>query len=172
MKLTPFTESDLPIIQKWLKNESLMYYVITEKTESLFPFISLAIRSGPALIGWANLFNIDFENQKAEYGIAIPDQKYTRIGGLATIQILKYAFNNIKPFPELPDLYLNRVYVRPLAGNVLPDGRDMRERFGFIREGRERQAVRRGDIYEDIIVMAILKNEFRKRWNQCLSCHS
>jgi len=164
MKLTPFYADDIPIIQQWLQNKSLMYYVVTEKSESSMPYVSFAIRNGPALIGWANLFNIDFENQKAEYGIAIPNQKYTRSGGLATIQILKYAFNNIKPFPVLPDLHLNRVYIRPLASNVSPDGNDMRERFGFVREGVERQAVKRGEIYEDVIVMSILKNEFIERW--------
>jgi len=164
MKLTDFNKSDLPLLQKWTSDKILMYYVVTEKSESSMPYISLAIRSGLTLIGWANLFNIDDENQKAEYGIAIPDQKYTRLGGLVTIQILKYAFDNIKPFPGLPDLNLNRVYVRPLASNCLPIGKDMRERFGFVREGIERQAVKRGDIYEDVIVMAILKDEFKKRW--------
>jgi RimJ/RimL family protein N-acetyltransferase len=165
MKLTSFCDGDLPILQKWMADKSLMYYIVTEKSESSMPYVSLAIRSGPALIGWANLFNIDDENRKAEYGIAIPDQKCTRLGGLVTIQILKYAFYNIKPYPDLPDLNLHRVYVRPLASNVLPGWQDTRERFGFVRESREREAVKRGDIYEDVIVMSILKDEFRKRWD-------
>ena len=158
MKLTQFNESDLPIIQQWLQDKSLMYYIVTEKTESALPYVSFAIRSGPTLIGWANLFNIYFENKKAEYGIAIPEQKHNRLGGLATIEMLTYAFNNLD---------LNRVYVRPLASNCLPLGNDMRERFGFVREGIERQAVKRNDIYENIIVMSILKDEFRKRWGTC-----
>jgi RimJ/RimL family protein N-acetyltransferase len=155
MKLTEFYNSDLPIVQKWMADQSLMYYIVTEKSESSMPYVSLAIRSGPTLIGWANLFNIDFDNQKAEYGIAIPDQKFTRLGGLVTIQMLKYAFN---------DLELHRIYVRPLATNCLPPGEDMRDRFGFVREGIERQAVKRGDIWENVIVMSILKDEFLRRW--------
>jgi len=162
MKLTQFYADDIPIIQQWLQNKSLMYYMATEKSSSSLP-ISFAIRNGPALIGWANLFNIEIDNKKAEFGMAIPNQKHTRLGGIATIQVLKYAFGMID-IPGFDKLNLNRVYVRPLASNVLPDENDMRERFGFVREGAERQAVKRGEIYEDVIVMSILKNEFIERW--------
>jgi RimJ/RimL family protein N-acetyltransferase len=162
MKITEFRDSDLPVIKQWMADKALLYYVVTEKTESSMPYISFAIRNNSdRLIGWANLFNIDFENEKAEYGIWIPGQKNHRFGVFATIQVLKYAFNK---------LGLHRVYVRPLVSNVLPNGEDIRDRFGFIREGRERQAVKRGDTWEDVIVMSILKNEFERKWyNACIT---
>jgi RimJ/RimL family protein N-acetyltransferase len=156
MKLKPIDETDYQIIQKWLsENESLSYYLITESIRSDLPSMCFGIYlNNGELIGWTTLANIDYTNKKAEYGIAIPNQKHYRLGGFVTRTILKMAFQ---------ELELHRVYVRPLSSNVKPYPDDIRDGF-FTREGIERQSVKRGDIYEDVIVMSVLKNEFERKW--------
>jgi RimJ/RimL family protein N-acetyltransferase len=156
MKITDFNESDKPILEAWMKDKSVLYNCITEQSNPNLLAFSYAIRHNDQLIGWANLFNIDTENERAEFGIAIPD-KHVKLAGWATIQILKFAFQDLK---------LNRIYLRPLASSVKPEN-DVRDKFGFVREGIERQAVKRGDIYEDVIVFSMLKNEFERKWFKC-----
>ena len=156
MFLRPLTESDRPQIERWLNDPTIFYYLHTESLNEKLPVYSFGIWSNDELLGWINLQNIDYDNLKAEYGMALPDKRPPKIAYKATIEILKFAFN---------ELGLNRVYVRPLSSNLKSVGEDQRERFGFIREGVERQSVKRGDIYEDVVVMSILKNEFEGRWS-------
>ena len=160
MILKPMTEADQPIIDRWDQDERLNYYIKTDPPNKDLPCISWGIYIGEnqELVGWSNLFNIDKENLRAEFGIGIPDQKHIRLGVFASRQTLLYGF---------AELGLHRIYVRPLASNVREYPLDIRDRGGFVREGIERQAVKRGDIYEDVIVMGILEEEFRKRWFPC-----
>jgi RimJ/RimL family protein N-acetyltransferase len=155
MKLSPLTEADKPLINKWLQDPAIQYYLITEKINPALDILSYGIWSNNELIGWINLQNIDYENSKAEYGMALPGKKPIRVAFRATIEILKIAFY---------ELGLNRVYARPLQSNLRKDGMDQRERFGFIREGIERQSVKRVDVYEDVVIFSILKEEFERRW--------
>jgi ribosomal-protein-serine acetyltransferase len=155
MYLSVLTEEDMIKVNEWLKYPDIKYYVFTEPYNSQLDTVALGIHLNDELIGFASLHNIDYENSKAEYGIALPDKKPTKVAFNATIQILKFAFY---------ELGLNRVYIRPLRSNLNQTKIDQREKFGFIREGIERKSVKRGDIYEDIIVFSILKEEFERRW--------
>lgn len=158
MKLSPLTEADKPLINKWIQDPAIQYYLITEKINPNLDILSYGIWSNNELVGWINLQNIDYENSKAEFGMAFPNlspNKVARVGYAALVEILRIAFC---------ELNLNRVYARPLQSNLRQDGVDQRERFGFVREGIERQSVKRGDIYEDVVVFSILKEEFERRW--------
>lgn len=156
MKLTPLTESDTPILNQWYNDPKIAYYMLTEVPNPRHRIISWGIRlDDGTLVGWETLENIDFNNLKAEFGIAIPDKKYRRLAGFAIKQAFFYGFNQ---------LGLNRIYLRPLATNVKPYPDDSRDGFGFVREGVERQSVKRGDKYEDVIVFSMLKDEFERRW--------
>ena len=162
MILKAMTEADQPIIDRWDQDERLNYYIKTDPPNKDLPCISWGIYIGEnqELVGWSNLFNIDKENLRAEFGIGIPDQKHIRLGVFASRWTLAYGFR---------ELFLHRIYVRPLASNVLAYPLDIRDRGGFVREGVEREAVLRGDIWEDVIVMGILRDEFEKRWGD-VSC--
>ena len=155
MRITEITESDKPLILEWLKDPKIIYFCLTEKPNLQLSAYNWAVRNGKdELVGWANLFNVDMDNLKAEFGLVLPNQKSMRVGAFATYEVFKFAFC---------ELGLNRVYVRPLASNLKQEG-DQRERGGFVREGIERQSVKRGDIYEDVIVLSMLKSEFESRW--------
>lgn len=156
MKLSPLIETDRPKINEWLANPMIQYYLVTEKINPELDIVSFGIHSSNGeLIGWANLQNIDYENSKAEFGIAIPDLKHIKLGGFACKQVIEYGFKV---------LGLHRIYVRPLLSNIKPYPDDIRDKGGFVREGIERQAVKRGSAYEDVVVMSILKEEFEQRW--------
>lgn len=154
MKLVTLTEDDREQVNKWMDTPSIFYYLCTEPLNEVLPIYSFGIWLSGELIGWANLQNIDMDNKKAEFGIALPGRRPSGIAIKATIKVLKFAFQTLK---------LNRVYIRPLKSNVRYKN-DQRDRFGFVREGVERQAVKRGNEYEDVIVMSILKDEFERRW--------
>lgn len=150
IQLKPLTESERPIVERWLADATLMYYMISELNPSL-PVLSVGIFSDEKLIGWANLSNIDYDNKKAEFGIAVPDHQ-PFVCYRATLEMLRIGFN---------ELGLNRIYIRPLQSNLRDN--DQRERFGFVKEGIERKSVRRGDKFEDVVIYSILKEEFEKR---------
>lgn len=153
MLLKKLSAEDASTINKWLEDPAIYYYMKPESINPNLQMLSYGIQS-EGLIGWACLFNIDMENQKAEYGIAVPNHQ-PRTCYRATIEMLGIGFG----------IGLNRIYIRPLKSNLRD--RDQRERFGFVREGVERQAVRRGDIFEDVVVMSILKTEFERKWGKC-----
>jgi len=154
MKLTPVFTEDQLTVEKWLKDESLFYFIATEPQNPQLQNYQFGIRlNDGTLVGWANIYNVDPKNSKAEFGIAIPDQRGLRLGVFVWRQVGKFAFE---------ELGLNRVYVRPLASNKLAV--DLDSRGGFVYEGTERQAVKRGDKYEDVVVLSMLKKEFERRW--------
>lgn len=154
MKLTPITESDYPTLQKWLDDPAIFYYMKSEPHNPDLGRVNFGIHSNGNLIGWASLINIDPDNEKAEFGIAVPGHQ-TKVCYQATIETLRFGFQRMG---------LNRIYIRPLRSNLREN--DQRERFGFKREGIERQSVKRGDTFEDVIVLSMLKEEFEKRFKR------
>lgn len=148
------TEKELAIIHKWAELPEIKYNVITEKANPALDFVAFGIFKEQELVGWATLQNIDYQNGKAEFGIAFPNKPADQIaiiGFRTIIEIFEFAFDELK---------LNRIYIRPIKSNL----RTEYERFGFVTEGIERQAVKRGDVFEDVVVMSILKHEFERRW--------
>jgi RimJ/RimL family protein N-acetyltransferase len=152
MKLTPITNEDKSTVDKWLADKSLFYYIATEPERGDNYQFGIRLNDG-TLVGWANIYNVDYGNLKAEFGIAIPDQKNMRLGVFVWRQVGRFAFK---------ELGLNRVYVRPLVSNRLAIDLDLRG--GFVQEGIERQAVKRGGEFEDVVVLSMLKEEFESRW--------
>jgi len=152
MKLELLNDSHIDQVKKWLSDESLMYYMDTEPQNLNLRLFVWVIISNDKPVGWTSLFNIDESNKKAEFGIAIPEHQ-SMVCYKATLQVLKFGFN---------ELGLNRIYIRPLKSDLREN--DQRERFGFVKEGIERQSVKRGDIYEDVVIFSILKDDFERKW--------
>lgn len=153
MKLTPPTQEDIPVLQKWLSDESLLRLIKVERPCFEKPMALLIIRLNDGTpVGWVELFNIDLENKKAEGGIAIPDPRGKGLAPLVGRRFLKMVFNEWR---------LNRVMARILASNTYAI--KCAELFGFVREGVERQACFRDGKFEDVIVFGILKEDFERR---------
>lgn len=102
------------------------------------------------IIGLVSLTDIEYINFTANFHIMI-SENYRGSGGgrFATFEILKHAFL---------DLNLRRIELAVLESN----NRAMRlyEKAGFKKEGVKRQAVYKNGSYVDLVLMAILKDEF------------
>jgi diamine N-acetyltransferase len=106
------------------------------------------------VIGSVHLTDVHRVNRSAEFSIVIgePDYWSKGYGTEAARVMLAHAFD---------DLNLHRVYLTVLAENT----RAVRlyERVGFAHEGRLREAVFKNGRYRDVLTMAILEPDYRRR---------
>lgn len=144
------TESDLLVCAKWYTDHGLLNLVKVEKPDLTLPIILYAAKINNVLVGALDLFNIDIENHKAEFGLCFPVKK--GLAWIAARKFLRMAFN----------AGFNRIYARVLEDNEQVIR--MALRAGFKRDGIERQAVYRDGKYLDIVHLSILKKEFIERW--------
>lgn len=102
-------------------------------------------------IGNARLSGIDWQHRKCAYGRLIGDLDYhgKGFGTDALILILRYAFIN---------LGMNRVYTVVFADNEASI--QSNEKVGMKCEGVERQSIFKNGRYRDIIMFAMLREEF------------
>ncbi len=153
MKLTPPAPDDVPVLERWLRDEPLLRLIRVEPPRPDMPVLTTIIRLDDGTpVGWIDLFNIDPENRKAEAGIAIPDPRGRGLAPLAGKKFLTLAFG-VWGF--------NRVTCRVLASNTYAIR--CAELFGLVREGVERQAVWRDDKFEDVVLFGMLKEDFGKK---------
>jgi RimJ/RimL family protein N-acetyltransferase len=104
------------------------------------------------MIGGTGFFNLDRRNRSAELGIMIGDKScWNRGFGTEAVRLLaRHGFNTLN---------LNRIYLRVLENN--PRAIRAYEKAGFTHEGRQRQAEYKDGKYLDLLVMSILKDEFK-----------
>lgn len=116
--------------------------------------LAIEIRQGDAwqLAGNAGLFNLQWTNRSAEFGIFLGDKsKWNQGYGTEVLQLfLQHAFDTLN---------LHRIHLRVFASN--PRARRSYEKAGFVMEGTLRQALYRHGRYVDVHVMSILRSE----WN-------
>ncbi len=116
---------------------------------------SFAIESSDnEYIGSVGLMHIDLRNRSAELGISIarPQEWGKGFGTEAALLMLRHAFE---------ELNLHRVHLRVYEYNAR--GQKSYGRLGFIEEGRLRQAHFRHGNWHDVVLMAILADEFFAR---------
>ena len=103
-------------------------------------------------IGNIGFFSIDPISRASEVGIMIGNKDYWNKGlGTEAIQlILKHGFDTLN---------LNRIFLRVFANNH----RAIRcyEKVGFIHEGHMRQAIYNDGEYLDILLMSVLREEWK-----------
>lgn len=104
-------------------------------------------------IGTTFIKNIDLDNRKGEFGIFIGEEKARGKGcaKLAIKEILRIAFN---------ELNLNRCYLEVLANNQTAI--ELYKKVGFQIEGTLCQDYIRNDEKYDVILMAILRENYMK----------
>jgi len=104
------------------------------------------------LIGSCGFFNLDQRNRSSEFGIMIGDKNYWNQGfGTEAVRLLcQHGFNTLN---------LNRIYLRVLESN--PRAIHAYEKAGFAHEGRQRQAEFRDGKYINMLVMSMLKDEYK-----------
>ena len=103
-------------------------------------------------IGNLGIFEIHKTAHNAEMGIMIGNKAYWNKGfGTKAIKLLlKHCFNTLN---------LHRVFLRVFANN--PRAIRCYEKVGFVHEGRMREAVFQGGAYHDMLIMGVLRDEWK-----------
>ena len=105
-------------------------------------------------VGFVHLSDIDWPCRSAQFGIAIGDRSRQRrgIGGEATELVLAYGFDTLN---------LSRIELRVVDGNS--HARHIYRKMGFVEEGRLRRAAFSDGRTADVIIMGVLREEFRRK---------
>jgi RimJ/RimL family protein N-acetyltransferase len=103
------------------------------------------------LIGNIGIFNLEWPNRSAEFGIFIGDKSLWNKGyGTEAVElILKHGFETLN---------LNRIYLRVYSTN--PRAKRSYDKAGFVTEGTLREAVYKNGKYADVHIMSVLRSEW------------
>jgi len=164
-----FEKRDITNKVSWINdplNNAFLHYDLpleVEKTEAWFERNKDATSRYDAVIeadgipvGLIGLLSIDYKNQKAEYYVLLGERAYLGkgIAGRATVQLLKYAFE---------DMLLNRVYLYTETENA--SAVKLYERIGFKREGIIKDDLFNKGRYIDRYIYGITKRDFYHQLN-------
>ena len=156
---------NLPSVKKNLYSQDelkpeqhINYYNSVVKTGKCAQFIiTIEGTKGNQDIGTVFIKNIDHKNHNGEYGIFIGEEIARGKGyaKAATELVLKYGFESLN---------LHRIFLTVMNDNYPAIA--TYEKSGFLREGVMRDEYLRSDGYIDIIIMAILREDWEKRQNR------
>lgn len=123
------------------------------KDETRFDF-SICLIDGDELIGDLSILDIDKENNKAGFRIALHHKKYFNKGyGTEAVQLaLSFAFEKLR---------LNRLQLEVYSHNLR--GIKSYEKAGFKKEGVIRESLYLNNQFSDEIIMGILQREYLER---------
>ena len=126
--------------------------VLADQGSKRATFAIEALTDG-ALVGFVHLLDIDWPCRLAHFGIVIgeTDRQDRGIGSEATALMMVYGFETLN---------LDRIELRVLDSSVR--ARHIYARLGFVDEGRLRRAAFVAGAPADVIVMGLLREEFRK----------
>lgn len=161
-------KQDLPLLVKW-KNDPLIAELVSgnpimttleieerrfEKCLGEYDNLRLIIetKEGKA-IGFVSICGIDKCNKKVELGMLIGEREFWAkgFGTDALNTIIDYLLNK---------LCFNRIGVEVFSFNER--ARRLYERMGFKLEGVLRQALCRRGIFEDVLLMGLIKKDYKK----------
>ncbi len=165
--LRALDRDDVPTLTRWFNDRELLHHlkrhrplspIAEEKfVESLAESeddVALVIvaREGDRMIGVAGLHDFDWKNRSASFGIGLGerDEWQKGYGREATRLMVGYGFDTMN---------FHRIWLHVYDDNA----RAIRayEAVGFRREGVLRQGVYREGRYGDVIVMGLLREEWR-----------
>ena len=116
----------------------------------------ITTRADGQLIGTVGLREINPEHCHAEMGFWIGVDWWGNGYATETARVvLRYGFAELK---------LNRIYAQHMVRN--PASGRVLEKIGMKPEGLLRQTVRKWGIFENVVLMAILRDDWRKRKNR------
>lgn len=167
VRLRAITTADLPMLVEWRNDpeikallggwsfpvslEAEQEWFAKARQEQSTQRLAIEVLEDSRYVGNIGLYDINWKDRKAEYGILIGDKSaWGRGYGLdASNALLCYAFR---------ELNLHRISLRVLAQHR----RAIRlyEKIGFREEGRLREDTFRGGVYQDSLLMGILASEF------------
>jgi RimJ/RimL family protein N-acetyltransferase len=115
-------------------------------------WFGIATAESRELIGTCCLVDIDWVGRGAELRIRIGDKRAwgKALGGEACALLVEFGFRHLN---------LERIWLRVFARNARALA--MYEKLGFVVEGRLRRAWTIGGVTDDVIVMGLLRDEWK-----------
>jgi UDP-4-amino-4,6-dideoxy-N-acetyl-beta-L-altrosamine N-acetyltransferase len=103
-------------------------------------------------VGVVYLYDLDYKNKRCYWAfyVADPDTRGKGIGSFVEYSVLKHVFDNLE---------MEKLCAEVLAFNEPVT--NMHKSFGFVEEGRFRNHIRKGDRQEDIVCVAMLRDEWQ-----------
>lgn len=174
----PFTlreirHDDLPLINRWRNDPGIIdllgnnfLYISRDVDDAWFEQylqnrdkakrFAIIDEGNDRMVGTTQLTGIHAINQSAEFSIAIGEREYWNkgVGRIASRMVLAHGFR---------DLNLYRIYLTALVRNTRAV--HLYEKIGFMQEGVLRRSVYKQGIFEDQVIMSILKEEYFKKSN-------
>jgi RimJ/RimL family protein N-acetyltransferase len=162
--LGPLLKEDSLSLFKWINDELLVkrnnnYQPIHEGNhENWFndiikrPDVRIfSIRVEGVLIGTCQLYNIDWINRNAELQIRIGSSDYRGkgLGKQALDYLISYGFSQLN---------LNRIYLNVFEYNE--QAFKLYEKLNFSVEGIQKEMIYINGVYQDVILMALLKSNY------------
>jgi ribosomal-protein-alanine N-acetyltransferase len=112
---------------------------------------AIMLRANVQLVGTIGLRDIDKEHSQAELGFWVAVEAWGK--GYATeasSAVLRFGFEEL----QLNRIYAHHMVRNPASGRVL-------EKIGMKQEGLLRQRVRKWGVFEDVVLLAVLKKDWR-----------
>lgn len=173
VKLKPLTKGNVFPFYKWINDDEVIKYSlsrfqkISTKEEINKWFYALVenkeiisygifLKSNGELIGYAGICDISETNKSGEYYIFIGEKKLwgKGIGTEVSKEVLRIGFSEYQ---------LNRIFLTVSEPNT--GGKKAYEKAGFKYEGTLRQASFRDNKYHDLIMMSVLKSEWKTEFD-------
>jgi len=164
INLTELTRDDIELVRTWRNSPEVAQYMYTDsqitmkQQEAWFERVKDDARSKYWLIeynerkiGLASLTDINFTLSSCYWAFYIGDNT-VRGGGIGSkveFNVLEYTFNELK---------LNKLRCEVMTFNDKVIA--MHEKFGFRREAYYRQHVKKDGAWQDVVGLAILKQEW------------
>ena len=169
--LRPLEMDDLGRCQKWFNDPDVRLFLDTirplnQASERIFLeklsktaadptgdiIMAIVLKDRDRHIGNTGLHRLNLVDRNAEFGIAIGEKDlwHKGYGTEATHLVVAYGFNTLN---------LHRIYLRVHGNN--PKGLATYEKVGFQKEGVMRKALFRQGRYHDVILMGLLREDFR-----------
>jgi len=111
---------------------------------------AITLKPNGQLVGTVGLRDIDAEHSQAEMGFWVAVEEWRK--GYATeaaSATLRFGFEEL----QLNRIYAHHMVRNPASGRVL-------EKLGMKREGLLRQRVRKWGVFEDVILLAVLRKDW------------
>jgi RimJ/RimL family protein N-acetyltransferase len=171
IRLRHVEQADLPRFVEWLNDpevrHGLSIYLPLSQIEEEQWFekmlkhppdeqplaIEIQAEDGWALVGNSGFFELDWRNRSAELGVFIGDKSHWNQGYGTDVMrlLLRHGFTTLN---------LHRIYLHVFEDNR----RAIRayEKAGFTHEGRLRQAEFRDGRYMDVLLLSVLRPEWKE----------
>lgn len=159
IELLPISEKDteyiiqlrnnLEISNNFFSDPPLYDFKHKEWISKMKNSIDMIIYYNSEKVGRIYIYNIDYKNEKCEYGIALdPEYSGKGIAYEASKLLLNYVFSNLK---------IRKIYLELFSDNMR--AKKLYEKIGFKQEGYFNDEIYKNGEFKDIIRMAYYKND-------------